>query len=132
MTSIGREWGGPPKVQDMLNARGVSLILKSIFLDFKRPVVYPDTLLVAHKPHTGPLSHLTDMSGKKSLPPTHFYLKGAIWSCAQGKIVTECDSVIVWYDYDRLKKCDPGLEALEILKRRMHPEWSGSDNSSAR
>lgn len=120
MNSIGSEWGGSSKVQDMLKARGVSLILKSIFLDYKRPVVYPDTLLVAHQPHTGPLKHLTSTPDKRPLPHTHFYLKGAIWSCMQRKIVTECDSVIVWYDYDRLKKCDPGPEALEILKRRMH------------
>ena len=126
MNSIGHEWGGSFKVQDMLKARGVSLILKSIFIDYKRPVVYPDTLLVAHKPHTGPpLPRATD---KKPLPPTHFYLKGVIWSCSQGKIVTECDSVIVWYDYDKLKKCDPGPEALEILKRRMHLGIEVGDN----
>ncbi|OBZ73730.1 hypothetical protein A0H81_06230 [Grifola frondosa] len=124
MLSIGRELGGEPRARDMMTGKGVSLILKSLSLDYKRPVVYPDTLLVAHKPHPGPLfssskAHSEDVNAKR-LPKTHFHVMGAIWSYAQRRIVTECDSVLVWYDYDKLAKCDPGMEARAVLHRRMN------------
>jgi hypothetical protein len=44
MTSLGHELGGPEKVAAMLKAQGVSLILKSIEVKFRRPVTYPDTV----------------------------------------------------------------------------------------
>ncbi|TFY56840.1 hypothetical protein EVJ58_g7392 [Rhodofomes roseus] len=116
MVSLAHEIGGPQREADMLAGRGISLILKSISIDYKRPVVYPDTLLVVHKPHLGS-SASADSS--KRLPKTHFYLKGAVWSYAQRRIVTECDSVLVWYNYDKLAKCDPGEEARVALKGRM-------------
>ena len=114
MVSLAQEIGGPQRVADMLAGRGISLILKSISIDYKRPVVYPDTLLVAHQPHTG-----TSADPAKRLPKTHFHLKGAVWSYAQRRIVTTCDSVLVWYDYDKLAKCDPGEEARRVLERRI-------------
>jgi len=116
MRSLGEELGGQAKVDAMLQGRGVSLILKSISINYKRPVVYPDTLLVAHKVHAG---HSRSNSEDNVLPKTHFNLAGAVWSYAQRRIVTECDSVIVWYDYDKLAKCDPGPEARDSLVRRM-------------
>jgi len=113
MVSLAHEIGGPQRAADMLAGRRISLILKSLSIDYKRPVVYPDTLLVAHKPH-----HLGPDSSRR-LPRTHFHLAGAVWSYAQRRIVTECDSVLVWYDYDKLAKCDPGEEARRALERRM-------------
>jgi acyl-CoA thioesterase FadM len=41
---LALELGGQAKVDDMLQAKGVSLILKSIEVQFKRPVTYPDTV----------------------------------------------------------------------------------------
>jgi hypothetical protein len=71
-------------------------------------------LLVAHKPH------LPDVGPDRTRwPRSHFHLVGAIWSCAQRAVVTESDSAIVWYDYDKLKKCDPGVEAREAIWRRI-------------
>lgn len=121
MVSLGHELGGASRADAMLAGKGVSLILKSISIDYKRPVVYPDTLLVAHKPHVGPTrSSSTEHSGTSSrTPKTHFHVMGAIYSYSQRRIVTESDSVLVWYDYDRLTKCDPGEEAQRILQRRM-------------
>lgn len=124
MVSLGEEIGGASRAEDMLAGRGVSLILKSISVDYKRPVVYPDTLLVAHKPHAGPLRsssdvHSPDVTSRK-LPRTHFHVMGAVYSYAQRRIVTECDSVLVWYDYNKLAKCDPGKEAQQALQRRMN------------
>lgn len=114
MVSLAREIGASQRVADMLAGRGVSLILKSISIDYKRPVVYPDTLLVAHKPHLG-----ASTDSAKRLPKTHFHLKGAVWSYAQRRVVTTCDSVLVWYDYDKLAKCDPGGEARRVLEGRI-------------
>ncbi|KAI0075340.1 Thioesterase/thiol ester dehydrase-isomerase [Panus rudis PR-1116 ss-1] len=105
MVSLGEEIGGPEKAQAMLKGKGVSLILKSISLNYKRPVTYPDTLLIAHKPHR--------------LPKTHMHVFAVAYSYAQRSIVTESDSVLVWYDYDRLVKCDPGVEVRAVIEGRM-------------
>lgn len=130
MRSLGHEIGGPEKADAMIKGRGVSLILKSISLNYKRPVTYPDTLLIAHKPHVGPLrsashtetgpdgTHVSPRSAYK-LPPTHFHVLAVAWSYAQRRIVTESDSVLVWYDYEKLTKCNPGEETLQALERRI-------------
>ncbi|KZS99723.1 Thioesterase/thiol ester dehydrase-isomerase [Laetiporus sulphureus 93-53] len=123
MVSLGKEIGGASRADDMLAGRGISLILKTISIDYKRPVVYPDMLLIAHKPHPGPLVSTSDVHktefGQRRFPKTHFHLMGAIYSYAQRRIVTECDEVLVWYDYEKLAKCDPGEEATVALQRRM-------------
>ena len=41
---MGDELGGPSRGKAMMNGQGVSLILKSIELQFRRPVTYPDTV----------------------------------------------------------------------------------------
>ena len=41
---MGNELGGPSRGKAMMNGQGISLILKSIELQFKRPVTYPDTV----------------------------------------------------------------------------------------
>ncbi|KIP02305.1 hypothetical protein PHLGIDRAFT_79323, partial [Phlebiopsis gigantea 11061_1 CR5-6] len=94
----------------MVRGRGVSLILKSVALDYRRPVTYPDTLLVAHKPVR---------AARAPQPRTHFRVRAVAWSYAQRRVVTESDAVLVWYDYDRLVKCSPGEDMLAVLDRRM-------------
>jgi hypothetical protein len=42
--NLGRNLGGPEKAQAMIKGQGVSLILKSLSIKFKRPVTYPDTV----------------------------------------------------------------------------------------
>ena len=120
MRALGHELGGPAKAEQMIRGQGVSLILKSISLDYKAPVTFPDTLLVAHRPHTGPARRDHDHGGPARPARTHFFMKGAIWSYAQRRIVTESDSILVWYDYDRLTKCDPGEEVKAAIQRRMN------------
>ena len=138
MASLGNEIGGPARADDMLKGRGVSLILKSISMNYKAPVTYPDTLLVAHKPHEAPSSHshrAEKAEGKESgsgtgagrkTSRTHMHVKAVAYSYKQKRIVTESDSVAVWYDYDRLVKCDPGEEMWKVVERRMKL-GSGSD-----
>ncbi|TDL23718.1 Thioesterase/thiol ester dehydrase-isomerase [Rickenella mellea] len=106
MTSLALELGGEQRVREMLTGKGVSLILKDISIKFKRPVNFPDTLLIAHRPH--------------DLHPTHFSNGAALWSFAQRTIVATSDSTLVWYDYDTLKKCDPGEKTHAILQARVH------------
>lgn len=44
MTSVGNEIGGPGIVDDIMRARGIGIILKSISVRYRRPVTYPDTV----------------------------------------------------------------------------------------
>ena len=118
MRALGHELGGPAKADQLVRGQGVSLILKSLSIDYKAPVTYPDTLLVAHRLYAGPRP-----------ARTHFFMAGAIWSYAQRRIVTESDSVLVWYDYDRLAKCDPGEAARAVIERRMKLSGEGSSRS---
>ena len=118
--SLGYELGGYSMALDMCQGRGVSLILKSHAVKYARPVTFPDTILVAHKPYddylrTAPVSSST--STHKN-PLTQIPMKAVIWSYSQRRIVTESDSVLVWYDYDTLAKCVPGQDMLSILSRR--------------
>lgn len=132
MRSLGHEVGGKEKADAMVKGKGVSLILKSVSLNYKRPVTFPDTLLIAHKPHAGTLqapshteagpesSHVpASPSAAYKLAKTHFHCLAVAWSYNQRRIVTESDSVLVWYDYDKLAKCNPGEKALQALERRI-------------
>ncbi|KIO10616.1 hypothetical protein M404DRAFT_60521, partial [Pisolithus tinctorius Marx 270] len=92
---LGDILGGRERVDAMLAGKGVSLILKSININFRKPVTFPDTLLVGHKAIV-------------SSSRTQFLLNAVLYSYAQQKVVADAEGVIVWYDYDRLKKCDPG------------------------
>jgi len=104
--SIGEEVGGSSQGKDMMLGKGISLILKSIDIKFKKPVTYPDTLLIAHKPH--------------SLQPTQFNLQSIAYSYLQRRVVTESNAVIVWYDYDEWQKCVPPTELASAVQRRTH------------
>ncbi|KDQ61925.1 hypothetical protein JAAARDRAFT_31417 [Jaapia argillacea MUCL 33604] len=117
MNSIAMELGGPQRASDMSKGKGVSLILKSITLNYKRPVTYPDTLLIAHKPLPPPApspSH-PPSSHSHNAHLTQFNLDAIAYSYAQRSIVLTSSSVLVWYDYDTLKKCDPGEEARKVV-----------------
>ena len=63
MRSLGHEAGGAARADAMVRGRGVSLILKSVSLDYRRPVTYPDTLLIAHKPVRSPSAAAVAQSG---------------------------------------------------------------------
>jgi hypothetical protein len=70
-------------------------------------------LLIAHKPH------LPSNSAPSERPKSHFNLAAVAYSYSQGAVVAESDSVIVWYDYDKLRKCDPGEEARNVVWKRL-------------
>lgn len=53
---------------------------------------------------------------------TQFTLAAAAYSYAQQAVVADSEGAFVWYDYDSLKKCDPGDEAWRVLKEVMGSE----------
>ncbi|KAF9224159.1 hypothetical protein BS17DRAFT_732946 [Gyrodon lividus] len=110
--ALGNLLGGQERTQAMLAGQGVSLILKSINVNFRRPVTFPDTLLIGHKAIV-------------SSSRTQFTLAAGAYSYAQRAVVADSEGVIVWYDYDRLKKCDPGDDAWRVLREEMGREGQG-------
>ncbi|CAE6527985.1 unnamed protein product [Rhizoctonia solani] len=92
MYLIGLETNGPEGGKAMLEGLGVSIILKSIDVKFKRPVTYPDNLVIMQRPH--------------NTSPSRFNLSAVAYSLAQRAPVATSDAVCVWYDYDMWKKCD--------------------------
>ena len=68
MMSLGDELGGPERARAMINAQGISLILKSIEVQYKRIVTYPDTV----RPFSPALAPLLLQTPKLTKPPfTH-------------------------------------------------------------
>ena len=50
MSTFGERFGGPSAAEALLKGKGVSLILKSIQVNFRRPVTHPDTVsLPSHR-----------------------------------------------------------------------------------
>lgn len=47
-----------------------------------------------------------------------FHVRAYAYSLAQKAVVTESREALVWYDYDKLAKCDPGEEAAALLRKR--------------
>ncbi|PWY97185.1 Thioesterase/thiol ester dehydrase-isomerase [Testicularia cyperi] len=78
---------------EVLRGTGKSFILANISVRYRRPVVYPDTILIAQACAL-PLS--TD----------RFMLKAAAYSLKQKTIVALSDQDCVTYDYTHLRKCD--------------------------
>ncbi|ESK90120.1 thioesterase superfamily protein [Moniliophthora roreri MCA 2997] len=109
MSHLGHRLGGPAKAQALLKGQGVSLILKSIEVKFRRPVTYPDTLLISHKPY------IPQLDPQRRVDPSELHLTSSVFSVIHQAFVAHGTEVIVWYDYDNLKKCDPGEELKGIV-----------------
>ncbi|CAE6513595.1 unnamed protein product [Rhizoctonia solani] len=111
MYLIGLETNGTDGGKAMLEGLGVSIILKSIDVKFKRPVTYPDNLVIMQRPH--------------NTSPSRFHLSSVAYSLAQRAPVATSEAICVWYDYDVWKKCDVDENAgvgLAIAKRAYKPE----------
>lgn len=92
MYLIGLDINGAEGGKAMLEGLGVSIILKSIDVKFKRPVTYPDNLIIMQRPH--------------NTSPSRFTLTAVAYSLAQKAPVATSEAICVWYDYDVWKKCD--------------------------
>ncbi|CAE6454631.1 unnamed protein product [Rhizoctonia solani] len=111
MYLIGLETNGGEGGKAMLEGHGVSIILKSIDVKFKRPVTYPDNLVIMQRPH--------------NTSPSRFTLSSVAYSLAQRAPVATSEAVCVWYDYDVWKKFDIDESSgvgLAIAKRAYKPE----------
>ncbi|KAH7335313.1 HotDog domain-containing protein [Rhizoctonia solani] len=111
MYLIGLETNGAEGGKAMLQGLGVSIILKSIDVKFKRPVTYPDNLVIMQRPH--------------NTSPSRFTLSSVAYSLAQRAPVATSEAVCVWYDYDVWKKFDVDESSgvgLAIAKRAYKPE----------
>ncbi|KAG5337595.1 hypothetical protein C0989_009223 [Termitomyces sp. Mn162] len=130
--SIGHELGGQTKAEAMIKGQGVSLILKSIEVRFRRPVTFPDTVRPCIDVHHGsthsfdPLQLLIgyrpkDPSSDSNIDsdPAVLNVTASAYSVSQQTIVATSSEVLVWYNYDRLKKCVPSEETLSVVLNRM-------------
>ncbi|KAH6915713.1 HotDog domain-containing protein [Coprinopsis sp. MPI-PUGE-AT-0042] len=109
MQAIGTEWAGPQKADDMIKAKGTSLILGSIDVVFRRPVTYPDTLLIGYCP-------VPPKPGMELSPK--FNVVAAGYSLQQQEFAIYSKETLVWYDYENLKKCRPPPEAAGLISKR--------------
>ena len=48
-----------------------------------------------------------------------FDVTASAYSLAQEAFVAHTKEAIAWYDYDKLKKCNPDEKAIEFLRRRV-------------
>ncbi|SPO20398.1 uncharacterized protein UTRI_00795_B [Ustilago trichophora] len=79
--------------QQVNRGTGKSFILAGINVRYRRPVVYPDTILVGQ-------------ACELPLGKDRFMLRGACYSLAQKTIVAVSAQDCVTYDYTKLQKCN--------------------------
>lgn len=80
------------------------MILAAIHVKYRKPVVYPDTLVIAH-------------AALLPLGKDRFSLRGVAYSLKDKAVVAVSKEDCVVYDYTKLSKCempDDLREALEI------------------
>ncbi|RAL58786.1 hypothetical protein DID88_009199 [Monilinia fructigena] len=101
---------GKEKFQDMLNLRHMGPVVKTYTIDLKRPVKFPDALIIAN--------HITEVL------PDRYVGVTSIWSLKQQVIVADCKACVVFFDYDRgvpanlLEAGGVYKELYEALKQR--------------
>ncbi|EST06636.1 hypothetical protein PSEUBRA_004549 [Kalmanozyma brasiliensis GHG001] len=91
--------------QEIERGTGKSFILAGINVRYRRPVVYPDTILVGQ-------------ACELPLGKDRFMLRGAAYSLAQKTIVAVSAQDCVTYDYTKLKKCDIPEDIKQALEAR--------------
>ncbi|UZJ53088.1 hypothetical protein CBS101457_002408 [Exobasidium rhododendri] len=96
----------PERKNDLLKGTGEGFILHSVSMRYKRPVVYPDTLVVGTRP-LSPLSR------------DRFTLQTGLYSISQKAIVTTSEHINVCYDYAKLTKILMPQDHKEALERVM-------------
>ncbi|KAJ8127450.1 hypothetical protein O1611_g6185 [Lasiodiplodia mahajangana] len=77
------------KFRDLMKVRGIGVIVKSTTLDIKRPVSYPDSILVANR--------IGEVKADR------YHMTTTIWSLRQQSPVAESNGWVVFYDYSQGK-----------------------------
>lgn len=78
---------GKEKFQDMIRFRGIGFFIRNFTVDLKRPVKFPDSLIVA--------SHITEVF------PDRYVTITSMWSLAQQVIVADFKASVLFFDYGR-------------------------------
>ncbi|RYP57844.1 hypothetical protein DL770_010571 [Monosporascus sp. CRB-9-2] len=77
------------KFQDLMKARGIGVIVKTSTLDIKRPVSYPDSIIVANR--------------IDEVKPDRYHVTTTMWSLRQQAPVAESNGWVVFFDYSKGK-----------------------------
>ncbi|KAI1176065.1 hypothetical protein F4777DRAFT_548289 [Nemania sp. FL0916] len=77
------------KFQDLMQARGIGVIVKSSTLNIKRPVSYPDSIIIAIRIN--------------EVKPDRYHVTTTMWSLRQQVSVAESSGWVVFYDYAKAK-----------------------------
>ncbi|KAJ8123483.1 hypothetical protein ONZ43_g582 [Nemania bipapillata] len=77
------------KFQDLMKVRGIGVIVKSSTLDIKRPVSYPDSIIVANR--------IDEVKADR------YHMTTTMWSLRQQSPVAESNGWVVFYDYSKGK-----------------------------
>ncbi|KAF1818315.1 uncharacterized protein K489DRAFT_391242 [Dissoconium aciculare CBS 342.82] len=77
------------KFQDFIKARGIGVIVKSSTMDLKRPVTYPDALIIANR--------------MDEVKPDRYHVTTTMWSLQQQAPVAESNGWVVFFDYAKGK-----------------------------
>ncbi|KAK0554803.1 hypothetical protein OC845_000625 [Tilletia horrida] len=106
---------------DILRGTGVSFILAGINVRYRRPLLYPDTVLVAQT---------------IGLPITEdrFTISAIAYSVNQSTIASSADQLCVMYDYTKLKKCpipEDLREVMEVTAQRTAANQDASTKKAA-
>ncbi|TFK55394.1 hypothetical protein OE88DRAFT_1722532, partial [Heliocybe sulcata] len=104
MANLGLRLGGPKRKEAMLKGKGLSLIMKSVNLSFRRPVTYPDKLLIAHRP-----------VWPESFEGPDFSFHAIAYSQEQRAIVLTSNCECVWYDYTHQRKQAPEKHEWKVV-----------------
>ncbi|KAJ3868477.1 hypothetical protein EV359DRAFT_77648 [Lentinula novae-zelandiae] len=115
MNHLGHRLGGPDEAEALRKGKGISLIIKSLNVNYRRPVTYPDTLLISHKPVPPTQSTQLSNSVQQSSDPAALLLTSSAFSVTQQAFVAHCHETLVWYDYKKLRKSAPGEEYLTAV-----------------
>lgn len=101
----------------LARARGLGMILAQLNIKFRRPVVWPDTLLIAGEAVELEKDRFTIRAGMYSLKAWEDYLDKQNKGEAKripGPVAT-ADQICVTYDYDKLARADMPMELAEAL-----------------
>ncbi|KAI1277937.1 hypothetical protein F5Y07DRAFT_407121 [Xylaria sp. FL0933] len=77
------------KFEDLMKVRGIGVIVKTITVDIKRPVSYPDSIIVAN---------MID-----EVKEDRYHVTTTMWSLRQQVPVAETNGWVVFYDYSKGK-----------------------------
>ncbi|WWC57616.1 uncharacterized protein I303_100148 [Kwoniella dejecticola CBS 10117] len=91
-------------IAKMTAGKGTGFILKDVSIKYVAPVNYPDTVMVTNQIHA--INPEKASYGHKHL----------VWSLRDERVAAVCDSTIVMYDYDNLKKGTMSDEFRKMLE----------------